>query len=321
LRLTSLRGVNLDVLDFDFDLTWTAFFMDGDERVLGRFGGRPADGPDRYRTLDGLRYAMTAALRRHKDGPPGIPPPARPAQTVDQYPGIARFAPKQCAHCHHAYDLRREALEDKGTWTLDEVWVYPVPENVGWTLAVDPGNRITAVAAKSPASDAGMQPEDVLLAVNGHHVASFSDVQYALHRTGAAREIGVEWKHGGKMLKATLKLPADWRHTDLSWRRSLKGLEPGSGLHGYDLTVEEKKKFGLGPKALAFYQGNFVTPQARQAGVQQNDVIVGLDGKALELTARQFDAHVRLHYHKGDTVSVEVLRDGKRLELRMKLAG
>jgi hypothetical protein len=30
-----LRGVNLDIFDFDYDLTWMAFFLSADERVLG----------------------------------------------------------------------------------------------------------------------------------------------------------------------------------------------------------------------------------------------------------------------------------------------
>ena len=47
----------------------------------------------------------------------------------------------------------------------------------------------------------------------------------------------------------------------------------------------------------------------------------GYDGlrKALQMTAKQFDAHVRLNYDKGDTVVVQVLRKGERLELKMKL--
>jgi len=320
-RLTSLRGVNLDVFEFDYDLTWMALFLSPDEGVLGRFGGRTPADADAYRTIDGLRFALEAALKRHRQGPPSPKPPVRPPRTVEQYPGFARFAPDACVHCHHAYDLRREMLQDKGTWTLAEVYVYPLPENVGWTLAVDPGNRISSVTAKSPADLAGMQAGDVLLQVNGLPVATFTDVQHALHKVPAAGELTVKYRRAGKAFDAALKLQQGWRQTDLSWRRSLKGLEPGSGLHGDDLPPQEKKQLGLSPKALAFRQGNFPTPQARRAGIQQNDIIVGVDGKTLEMTVRQFDAFIRLNYHKGETVTVDIFREGKRLELRMKLAG
>jgi S1-C subfamily serine protease len=114
-------------------------------------------------------------------------------------------------------------------------------------------------------------------------------------------------------------LAAGWRQTDVSWRRSVKGIEPGSRLHGDDLTPEERKQLNIAPKALAFRQGNFPTKQARQAGVQQNDIIVGVDGKKLEMTVRQFDAFIRLNYRLGDTVTLNILRDGARLDLQMKL--
>lgn len=287
--------------------------------VLGRFGGRTPEGADSYRTMEGLQFAMEAALRRHKEALPAEKPPPRPPRTVDDYPGIVRFTPTACAHCHHAYDLRREMLQEKGKWSLNEVWVYPLPENVGWTVAVTPGNRVTAVAATSPAAVADMRADDVLQEVNGETVATFTDIQHALHKAPVAGEVDVKWTREGKAMEARLKLQAGWRQTDVSWRRWLKGLEPGSGLSGDDLTADEKKQLGLPPMALAFRQGNFPSKQARQADIQQNDVITGVDGKKLEMTLRQFDAFIRLNYRPGDTVTLDVLRDGKKLELRMKL--
>jgi serine protease Do len=318
LQFDNMRGVNLEVFDFDYDLTWAGFFLNGDEQVLGRFGGRLPDDVDRYKTLDGLRVAMEAALQRHKLPPPTGKAPAPPVRTIEQYPSAAKLSPKTCFHCHNVYDHRRESLQSVGKWTLDEVWVYPLPENLGWTLAVERGNKIDKVEGLAKTS--GMQAGDVIQTINDHSIASFADVQYALHKAPSAGAIAVEWLRGNQPMQALLKPAKDWKHTDVSWRRSLEGLEPASGLHGRNLTINEKKDLGLGPKALAFRQGNFLTKQARQAGIQLNDIIVGIDGKNLELTVRQFDAFVRLNYAKGDTVVVEVLRQGKRLELKMKLS-
>src|SRR5438552_4228565 len=61
-----MRGVNLDVFDFDFDLTWAAFFLSPDEMVYGRYGGRDARSPDSRLSLAGLRYAMAQALAAHR---------------------------------------------------------------------------------------------------------------------------------------------------------------------------------------------------------------------------------------------------------------
>src|SRR5262245_46218481 len=107
-RLTRMRGVDLDLFDFDFDLTWMAFFLDADGRVLGRYGGRDADGPDGRSSLAGLRYALERALALHKSGK--APPPARAARprTVEDLPAARRLSAWGCVHCHQVYDLRRE---------------------------------------------------------------------------------------------------------------------------------------------------------------------------------------------------------------------
>ena len=65
-RLVNMRGVNLNVFDFDYDLTWAAFLMNAEEKIYGRFGGRDPDSPDRYLTLAGLKYALRAALAAHR---------------------------------------------------------------------------------------------------------------------------------------------------------------------------------------------------------------------------------------------------------------
>ena len=63
-RLTRLRGLNLALFDFDYDLTWVAFFVNAQEVVYGRYGSRDADSPDGRNSLKGLRHAMQAALDR-----------------------------------------------------------------------------------------------------------------------------------------------------------------------------------------------------------------------------------------------------------------
>jgi S1-C subfamily serine protease len=157
--------------------------------------------------------------------------------------------------------------------------------------------------------------------VNGVPVASFADLQYALHRAPARGSVPVAWERAGKPHTGRLELADGWRKTDVSWRWSLRGLQPEPCVDGADLTPREKQELGLGAKQLAFRQGPFVTPPARHAGVQINDVIVGVDGRRLEMTARQFGAYVRLHYRPGDEVRLNVLRAGKRLELTLKLPG
>jgi S1-C subfamily serine protease len=54
-------------------------------------------------------------------------------------------------------------------------------------------------------------------------------------------------------------------------------------------------------------------------GVQENDIILGLDGKALEMTRDQFLGYVRQNYLVGEAATLNILRNGKRMDLQVKL--
>jgi len=314
-----MRGVNLNVFDFDYDLEWAAVFLNADETVYGRFGGQKADAGDTYLTLNGLAHAMQAALARHRQAakPAAIAP--RPVDTVEQYPAAKRLQAKACIHCHQVYDYRREAAETAGKFRKDDVWVYPLPENLGLTLDPERGDRIKAVRAGSPAALIGLRPGDTLSQVNDLSIASVADVQYALHRAPDQGEIPLRWQRDGQQGSARLSLVAGWRRTDISWRGSTKRLGPDPSIHGSDLSAAEKKALGLAEKQLAFYQGNFLSVAGRQAGLRQNDVIVGVDRKMPEMTVGQFLIHLRLDYQVGDTITLHVIREGRRLDLPLTL--
>jgi predicted metalloprotease with PDZ domain len=315
-----MRGVNLDVFTFDYDLTWAGFFLSADETIYGRFGGRDSDSPDKYLTLSGLKHAMRAALAAHhkarQEGPTAVPKAAR---TVEQYATARRLRPDQCIHCHQAYDFRREEQKAAKKWSLDDVWVYPLPQNVGLSLDPERGDRVKGVRDKSPAARAGIGPGDTLRSLNGVRVAAFADAQFALHRAPAAGRVAVAWERDGKEQTGELELTAGWRKTDISWRKSMWGLEPAPFVVGRDLGEESRKRLGLSEKALALRQGEFVPPAARAAGLRAGDVIVGVNGEALKMTALQFEAHVRTTYQVGDKLTYNILRDGRRLEVSLTL--
>jgi serine protease Do len=318
LRVSDMRGIDLGVFDFDYDLTWSALFLNAEGRVYGRYGGRTPDSASALYSLKGLRHALTSALERHRQGaaPPSVVPETR---KVEDFPAARRLPDKACLHCHHVYDFRREALQAAGRWKLDEVWVNPEPANIGLTLSLERGDHVIGVAADSAAERVGLRNGDVLATLNGRPIASIADAQYALHLAPAQGEVPITWRRGRETLSGKLTLAAGWRKTDVSWRWSLRGLAPASQVHGDDLTAEEKKILGLGPTALAFRQGNFVTRPAREAGIRINDILLGVDGKRLDLSARQFDAFIRLNYKVGDVVTYNILRGKERLDLELKL--
>ncbi len=319
LRLENVRGVNLKVFEFDYDVPWMGFFLTADEGVLGRFGGRDAESSTKYLTLPALRYAMTAALRRYRKGDKGEPPRAGEPVRPEQYRAARDRPARSCIHCHHVNEFRREELRQEGSWRVEDVYQYPVPENLGFSVAPDQGNRVRAIRPGTAAGRAGLREGDVLQTLGGLPVASFADVQHALHRAPRTGKLAAEWVRGDQTLRGALELPDGWRQTDLSWRWSLQSLQPAPGLRGEDLTTAEKNAIGLDADRLAFRQGNFLGREAQRAGVRQNDVILGLDDRVLRLTNKQFDVYVRLNYRPGQEVVINLLRDGRRLNLPMRL--
>jgi serine protease Do len=321
-RVVKMRGVNLNVFDFDYDLTWMGFFLNADENVYGRFGGRDAKSADTYLTVSGLRHAMQAALAAYGRAPNAKPTKApEPPRTPEQYSASQKLRGNACIHCHQVYQFQRAELKHAGKWRQEQTWDFlpPLPENLGLTLDQEYGSRIKTVSADSPAERAGVRPGDLLQSLNDHPVHSFADVQFVLHRQTPGKTLRASWQRGVQTMNGNIVLPEGWRKTDIAWRSFMWGLEPQASVYGKDLTAAEKKELGLNAAALAFRQGGFVPPTAKTAGIQANDIILGIDDKKLEMTMLQFNAHVRLSYKVGDRVTYNILRDGKRLEIPVTL--
>src|SRR5262249_49703483 len=157
------------------------------------------------------------------------------------------------------------------------------------------------------------------LTLNGYPVASFADAQYALHRAPGRGRVAVTWRRGTEAMKGALELAEGWRKTNLTWRPSLLDVLPSLPLYGTDLTAAEKKALGLSEKRLAFRQQDRVPKDAQEAGVRSNDVIIGIDGQALEMSLDQFLAHVRRNYLVGDRIAVNLLRGGNRVDVPLTL--
>lgn len=316
MRLLRITGIDINLFEFDFDLTWAAFFLNAEGTIYGRYGGRDAKGPDTRNTLAGLNYAMRAALDIHR-GERGRSGPQRKPFYIESLTTAKQF--KGCIHCHYVKEIRWSEEKAAGRWNREEVWAYPLPENIGITLEPDRGNVVKAVASRSPAAGIGIKPGDVLESLNRVHVHSFADAQYALHRAPVKGEIAVSWSRAGELHRGTLPLAEGWRRTNITWRPSLLDVLPSLRVYGSDLTAKEKKALGLTEKRLAFRQEKPVHSEALAVGIREDDIILGIDNQQLEMTMEDFLGYVRRNYLVGDRVSLNIVRDGKRVDLAMKL--
>jgi S1-C subfamily serine protease len=317
-RLTRIDTVDLNLFDFDYDLTFMIFFLSAEEKVYARYGGRDAENPDRRQSLAGLHYTMLSVLRMHERADKAFAPRSEEAprvlkQVFDQR-GLGH-----CMHCHQVKEKLNAELQRAGKWTRDLVWRYPLPENLGFSLEVDRGNVIQAISDKSPAAAAGLKRGDAVQQLGGVPIHSFADAQFALDRAPRTGSLDVVWQRGDRLQTGKLALSDRWRKTDLSWRPSMREFVPSPRLYGSDLVPNEKKALGLSPKQLAFRQKHPLSEQAAAAGIRQGDIIVGIDDQLLETDIAGFYNYVRSNYVVGDRVTINLLRDGKRQHVTMTL--
>ena len=65
LRQVEMKGVDLSLFQFDYDLNWAAMFINADGVVYARYGTPSAKGPDAYNSIAGLEVTMKRVLKLH----------------------------------------------------------------------------------------------------------------------------------------------------------------------------------------------------------------------------------------------------------------
>jgi hypothetical protein len=310
-------GADLNLFEFDFDLTFMVFFLNADERLYGRYGGRDATTSEARMSPAGLHHAMEAALETHRQAKEAAAPKREPARFIRDIPTNRRT--RGCIHCHQVKEILNADLERQGKWSKDLVWRYPLPDNLGLILDVDRGDVVKQVPPDSPAARAGLRAGDVVQQLNGMPVHSFGDAQLALDRAPKTGTIAVSWRRDGQTRDGELALPEGWRKTDITWRPSMHRFVPSLYLSGDELSDEEKQVLGRPEKHLAFRQEAGVSFKARDAGIRGGDIVIGVDGKELAINVTQFPGYIRRNYLVGDRITINVIRDGKRLDLPLTL--
>ena len=316
-RLTRIEGADLNHFKFDYDLTFMVFFMDSEGRIISRYGGRDSRDADNRQSLAGLGHVMEEVLDTFSKSPARVIAKSAAKPLFAEGLGVGS---RGCMHCHQVQEAINRKLVRNFDWDPEAPWRYPLPENVGIRLYVDQCSRVEKVMEGSPAAKAGIIPGDQIRQVGDIPVLSFADMQQALEEAPREGKVRVVYRRQGlKDLEGTLNLAPRWKKTDITWRTSLRGLVPTLPLAGKNLTVEEKVKLELPEKALAFRQRDSIAQVATSAGFKSGDVILGVEGKSLEMDVYGFQDWVRREYLVGDTIQVSLVRDGKKMILPIVL--
>ncbi len=331
-RQVEMKGVDLSQFQFDYDLNWAAMFINADGTVYARYGTQSAKGADAYNSVESLEKTMRRVLALHKNYPANKATLAgklgkpKPYKTALQMPGMKHrsklagsTARNNCVHCHNIHDAEHEQLQDAGRLSHDALWRYPLPDNLGLQLDPSDGLVVTAVQADSPADKAGLHPGDVLTRADGQALTSIADLQWVLHNLPNTRaSVTLKATHGDSAIEKKLAMNDDWKKTDISWRGSIWSIKPVLATWCAPMKDKQIKPLRLakGVKPLEVRWINTGRPEgrnAKRAGLQKGDIIIGMEGNPLRISSEHFNMHVKLNYKVGDKLPLTLLRKGKRI--------
>jgi hypothetical protein len=342
-RVINANALDLSLFQFDYDLSFSTMFFNGDGTIYGRYGSWRHQKDPQDKTTAGYKRALEAALALHRDypanksalaGKQGKPTPYKTPVEIPGLAGVYKTAldwdgkvVKSCVHCHQIGEEFRASYRKSGkAMPADLVFPWPQPEVLGLALAPDNPARIQAVAAGSIADKAGLKPEDEIVSLAGQPLISIADVSWVLNYSPDSGALPGIIRRRGNEKAVDISLPSGWRKkTDISRRVGtwgLRGFVTG-GLVLQDLADDARASRGLSKDQMALlvtYVGQYGHhAAAKKAGFQKDDVIVELDGKRDRLSEGEMIAEMLSNHRPGDPAKAIVLRGPARLDLSLPM--
>jgi hypothetical protein len=343
-RLVQANALDLSLFQFDYDLTFSAFFLNADRTVYGRFGSRSErENATKDMSIEGFRKAMAAALELHRKYPSNRNALAAKRdlevrfKVPDEFPTLhGKYRPEldyegkvvqSCMHCHQVREAERKVYRAENKTIPDRVlYPWPIPDVIG--LSLDPKEKATvrAVIAGSAAERAGFRAGDELLTLQGQPLLSIADVQWVLQHAGEPDTLQALVRRDSQPVHLALALEKDWRrHTDISWRVStwdLRRMALG-GLLLKDAPQQKRAAARLASDALALevaHVGEYGEHAvAKKAGFKKDDLIVRVDNLNTRRTESELLGYLLQRRMPGDRVPFIVLRDGEQVELELMI--
>jgi hypothetical protein len=329
-RVVQMEGADLRLFQFDYDQSWTAFFLNADKTIYGRYGTRKTfscdEGVDV--SVEGFEKALEGALEIHAGYPAnkaslagkhGPPPHAREIRSFPLFKSrFAEAPPKGCAHCHYVWEALRSVPRERRRPLPDHLmWPYPMPDRVGLILDLDEMATVKKVTKGSAAARAGFAPKDRIVRFEGQPMLSIADVQWVLHHAKTPCDLTAEVERGGEMLTLRLHLAEGWRRgEDITWRPSTAPMRP---FRWEKASPEERSYLKVADGKLCVRVTGVPKARAGQkAGLRVDDYIVGIDGKTEEITENEWLEYLYHEKVKGERIALAVIHDGRRKRLLMK---
>ena len=323
-----MNGVNIRLFQFDYDLTWMAFFLDGNDRFYARYGGREDADAESYLTQTSLARVMRAVLRLHRAGQvqtSRYEPKADRIETPEAIPPMTRMLARrknQCIHCHDVKVAQLAVLRDQGRFRRDQVFTYPPPSVLGLHINRDDQQLVESITPGSAADRADIRSGDRLVEADGQRILTVADLARVLELTPDTARLPVVVERNGQPQRTALQLRPGWKRTpDPSWRASLHFVGPNGGFWGTPLSPAEKQRLSIAKDRLAirinfFFRGR---PEPKRSGLRLGDILIELDGRRKPMTTRQVHGYLQMNKDYGDRVPIVVLRNRKEVPLVLQL--
>lgn len=342
-RVVQANGLDLKLFQYDYDQSFAAFFMNADKTIYGRYGTRSHQTESENDVhIDGFARALEKALELHREYPknkaalagkqggstPAFPMPEKYPLLNGKYTDKLNYdgnVVQSCIHCHQVGEAQRQVFHDKGNGMPDRVlFPYPNPKALG--LVLDPKQPAVVQEVMLPALDDGFEKADEIVSLAGQPLLSIADVQWVLHNVANETELPVVVRRGGEEMDLVLTLPDGWRRRDsISWRAtswSLRRMVLG-GLLLEEVPDEEREKLNLAEDKLALrakHVGQYGPHALAQSmGFQRGDVLIIVAGRDDRWRETDLIAWLANDMQIGDEFPVTVLRDGKKLELKLRI--
>jgi serine protease Do len=343
-RLINANSLDLSLFQFDYDLSFSVLFLNGDRTIYGRYGSWEHQQDPQNRATASLRAALTGVLDLHAGypgnrealaGKKGDPMAYQTPVDLPEIKKMAKYGPEldwsgkvvgSCVHCHQIGDaVRLEIRERDGVMPWKYLFPYPTAGSLGITLGEDPVTIVAAVADGSTAAQGGLRVGDEITGLDGQPLVSVADLSWALHGFPEEGTLPVAVKRAGESLYLSLDLPQGWRSRGpanakrVSYWPMRAMAFGGMKLENLDEATRTARGIARDTLALqALHVGEYGKhAAAKKAGFRKGDLIVEVAGSTAPLSEIDLLAKNLREKKPGEKIPVVVLREGKRVALEM----
>lgn len=317
-----MDDIDIGLFDYDRNNTLYFFILNGDEHIYMRYGGRDSTSPDAYLNLESLEIALEQGLdlhRRYRQGE--LKKAERPKPLFPrEIPLLVErtFTRNSCVECHLIGDYQNLHREQDGTLDkMTHLFRSPDIKTIGIHLDVPKG--LVVKEAQGAVQAAGLEAGDRVTGLNGTPVRTFGDLQYQYDKVSRQnRQVHLTVDRGGKSIDLTVALPVRWWLTDLRFRQS--SVDPRTYFESRPLTEAEKRTHGLKPDGFASvvtHVSSFAE-MMKSHELKAGDIVFGVNGTERDADAHTVELFIKLRTTAEETVKLDVIRDGKRLQMPLR---